>query len=143
MPRQDENSALLANRANNQPSYTRDQNGNQDVFKLSKSQLSDLHNPKSVGSFIRLFGDETGNFFKYLKTDKSAGISLPKKTDYRKTTRYKNYGDNSLPERVPKSFLQLVWTAFNDKTMQLLSVAAIVSFVLGLYELWVQPPQYE
>lgn len=143
MPRQDENSALLANRANNQPSYTRDQNGNQDVFKLSKSQLSDLHNPKSVGSFIRLFGDETGNFFKYLKTDKSAGISLPKKTDYRKTTRYKNYGDNSLPERVPKSFLQLVWTAFNDKTMQLLSVAAIVSFVLGLYELWVQPPQYD
>ncbi|CAI1998713.1 hypothetical protein SEUBUCD650_0G02580 [Saccharomyces eubayanus] len=143
MSRQDENSALLANKANNQPSYTRNQNGDQDDFKLSKSQLSDLHNPKSVGSFIKLFGEETGNFFKYLKTDKNAGISLPKRTDYRKTTRYKNYGDNSLPERVPKSFLQLVWIAFNDKTMELLSVAAVVSFVLGLYELWVQPPQYD
>lgn len=143
MSRQDENSALLANKANNQPSYTSNQNGDQDDFKLSKSQLSDLHNPKSVGSFIKLFGEETGNFFKYLKTDKNAGISLPKRTDYRKTTRYKNYGDNSLPERVPKSFLQLVWIAFNDKTMELLSVAAVVSFVLGLYELWVQPPQYD
>ncbi|KOG99500.1 calcium-transporting ATPase PMC1 [Saccharomyces eubayanus] len=143
MSRQDENSALLANKANNQPSYTRNQNGDQDDFKLSKSQLSDLHNPKSVGSFIKLFGEETGNFFKYLKTDRNAGISLPKRTDYRKTTRYKNYGDNSLPERVPKSFLQLVWIAFNDKTMELLSVAAVVSFVLGLYELWVQPPQYD
>ncbi|CAI6513829.1 AIS_HP2_G0018950.mRNA.1.CDS.1 [Saccharomyces cerevisiae] len=143
MSRQDENSALLADNANNHLSYTGNQNGCQDNFKLSKSQLSDLHNPKSIGSFIKLFGNGTDNFFKYLKTDKSAGISLPEKTDYRKTSRYKHYGDNSLPERIPKSFLQLVRAAFNDKTMQLLTVAAIVSFVLGLYELWVQPPQYD
>ena len=78
-----------------------------------------------------------------MKTDKNAGISLPDISNYRKTNRYKNYGDNSLPERIPKSFLQLVWAAFNDKTMQLLTVAAVVSFVLGLYELWMQPPQYD
>ncbi|AJS23320.1 Pmc1p [Saccharomyces cerevisiae YJM1342] len=143
MSRQDENSALLANNENNKPSYTGNENGAYDNFKLSKNQLSDLHNPKSIRSFVRLFGYESNSLFKYLKTDKNAGISLPEISNYRKTNRYKNYGDNSLPERIPKSFLQLVWAAFNDKTMQLLTVAAVVSFVLGLYELWMQPPQYD
>ena len=143
MSRQGENSALLVDSENNHPSYMGNEDGAYDYFRLSKSQLSDLHNPKSIGSFIKLFGYESSSFFKYLKTDKNAGISLSEKTDYRKTNRYKNYGDNSLPERIPKSFLQLVWAAFNDKTMQLLTVAAVVSFVLGLYELWMQPPQYD
>ncbi|EJS43714.1 pmc1p [Saccharomyces arboricola H-6] len=143
MSRQDENTALLAGNANNHLSYTESLTGDQDNFKLSKGQLSDLHNPKSIGSFIKLFGHETNRFFKYLKTDKGTGISLSEKTDYHKTNRYKTYGDNTLPERTPKSFLQLVWAAFNDKTMQLLTVAAIVSFILGLYELWMQPPQYD
>ncbi|CAI4473455.1 ADM_collapsed_G0020360.mRNA.1.CDS.1 [Saccharomyces cerevisiae] len=106
MSRQDENSALLANNENNKPSYTGNENGVYDNFKLSKSQLSDLHNPKSIRSFVRLFGYESNSLFKYLKTDKNAGISLPEISNYRKTNRYKNYGDNSLPERIPNMILK-------------------------------------
>lgn len=44
------------------------------------------------------------------------------------------YGDNTLPEKKPKSLLQLAWIAYNDKVLILLTIAAIVSLALGLYE---------
>ncbi|KKA30127.1 hypothetical protein TD95_002001 [Thielaviopsis punctulata] len=44
------------------------------------------------------------------------------------------YGDNTLPEKKPKSILQLAWIAYNDKVLILLTIAAIVSLALGLYE---------
>ncbi|WVF71734.1 calcium-translocating P-type ATPase, PMCA-type [Kwoniella sp. CBS 6097] len=44
------------------------------------------------------------------------------------------YGRNTLPERKSKSLLQLMWIAFKDKVLILLSVAAVVSLALGLYQ---------
>lgn len=48
--------------------------------------------------------------------------------------RKRVYGDNRLPEKKGKSFLQLVWITYNDKVLILLSIAAIVSLAIGLYQ---------
>ncbi|KAI1100796.1 calcium-translocating P-type ATPase [Jackrogersella minutella] len=48
--------------------------------------------------------------------------------------RKRVYGDNRVPEKKGKSFLQLVWITYNDKVLILLSVAAIVSLAIGLYQ---------
>jgi P-type Ca2+ transporter type 2C len=48
--------------------------------------------------------------------------------------RKRIYKDNRLPEKKAKSFLQLAWIAYNDKVLILLSVAAVVSLALGIYQ---------
>lgn len=50
------------------------------------------------------------------------------------TDRKTAYGDNRLPPRRPKSFLRLIWDAFNDKLMFLLAFSAVVSLALGIYQ---------
>ncbi|CAG8646633.1 8710_t:CDS:2, partial [Paraglomus brasilianum] len=44
------------------------------------------------------------------------------------------FGTNILPPRKPKSIFLLIWIAMKEKILVLLTVAAIVSLVLGLYE---------
>jgi magnesium-transporting ATPase (P-type) len=44
------------------------------------------------------------------------------------------YGKNELPEPEIKTLMELVMDGFEDKTLQMLSVSAIVSLVLGLRE---------
>lgn len=48
--------------------------------------------------------------------------------------RKRIFGDNVLPERKPKSILQLMWMAYNDKVLFVLTVAAIIALALGLYQ---------
>ncbi|KEZ41904.1 Calcium-transporting ATPase 2 [Scedosporium apiospermum] len=48
--------------------------------------------------------------------------------------RIRIFGRNILPRRKQKSFLRLAWIAFNDKLIMLLSVSAIISLALGIYE---------
>lgn len=48
--------------------------------------------------------------------------------------RRRVYRENRLPEKKSKTLLQLAWTAYNDKVMILLTVAAVVSLALGLYQ---------
>ncbi|KAL0941270.1 calcium-transporting atpase [Colletotrichum truncatum] len=48
--------------------------------------------------------------------------------------RKRVFGQNILPERKSKSLLQLAWIAMKDKVLILLSVAAVVSLALGLYQ---------
>ncbi|ROT36385.1 calcium-transporting ATPase [Sodiomyces alkalinus F11] len=50
------------------------------------------------------------------------------------TDRKRVYGTNSLPERKSKSLLELAWIALQDRVLILLSVAAVVSLALGLYQ---------
>ncbi|KAI9283425.1 PMCA-type calcium-translocating P-type ATPase [Sporodiniella umbellata] len=49
------------------------------------------------------------------------------------------FGENVLPVVKGKNLFQLMWMAFNDKTLILLAVAAIVSLAVGLYEDIAQP----
>ncbi|KAF8474666.1 hypothetical protein BDZ91DRAFT_770099 [Kalaharituber pfeilii] len=48
--------------------------------------------------------------------------------------RIRCLGNNVLPEKKAKSIWQLMWIAFNDKILILLSVAAVISLALGLYQ---------
>ena len=50
------------------------------------------------------------------------------------TDRKRVFEDNRLPEKKPKSFLQLAWMAYKDKVLLLLSVAAAVSLAVGIYQ---------
>lgn len=43
------------------------------------------------------------------------------------------YGQNFIPPKQPKTFLQLVWEALQDVTLIILEVAAIVSLGLSFY----------
>ncbi|KAM0459942.1 hypothetical protein ACHAO4_002068 [Trichoderma viride] len=48
--------------------------------------------------------------------------------------RRRIFGANRLPRRRQKSFLKLMWIAFNDKLMILLTIAATISLGIGLYQ---------
>lgn len=111
-------------------------------FVLSVESLAELHEEKSLKAFDKVFRHDPDKLYEHLETDAREGIVVDG-TDYHETARYKKYGDNRIRERPAKTFLQLVWEGMKDKTMLLLTAAAIVSFALGLYELWVQPPQYD
>ncbi|CEP07016.1 hypothetical protein [Parasitella parasitica] len=56
--------------------------------------------------------------------------------------RYSVFGKNALPAVKGKSIFQLMWMAFNDKTLILLAVAAVVSLGVGLYE-DIAVPEYD
>lgn len=49
------------------------------------------------------------------------------------------FGQNFIPPKKPKTFLQLVWEALQDVTLIILEVAAVVSLGLSFY----RPPQAE
>ncbi len=48
--------------------------------------------------------------------------------------RKRVFRDNRLPEKKAKSLLELAWITYNDKVLILLTVAAVVSLALGLYQ---------
>jgi len=65
-----------------------------------------------------------------LKTNLKQGLS----TNNDHSARIAKYGNNILPDKNSKTFLQLVWIAFNDKVLIILSIAAVVSLAVGLYQ---------
>lgn len=48
--------------------------------------------------------------------------------------RKRVFGTNMLPERKAKSILRLAWIAYNDKVLILLSIAAVISLAVGIYQ---------
>ncbi|KAL2202900.1 calcium-translocating P-type ATPase [Sarocladium strictum] len=48
--------------------------------------------------------------------------------------RIRIFGKNKLPKRQQKSFLKLMWIAFNDKLLILLTISATISLVIGIYQ---------
>jgi Ca2+-transporting ATPase len=48
--------------------------------------------------------------------------------------RKRVFKDNRLPEKKSKSLLELAWITYNDKVLILLTIAAVVSLALGLYQ---------
>ena len=56
--------------------------------------------------------------------------------------RKRIFKDNRLPAKKAKSIWQLAWIAYNDKVLILLTVAAVVSLALGIYQT-VQPDPNE
>ncbi|KAH9826640.1 calcium-translocating P-type ATPase [Teratosphaeria destructans] len=48
--------------------------------------------------------------------------------------RKRIFDDNRLPERRAKSIWLLMWLAYNDKVLMVLTVAAVIALALGLYQ---------
>ncbi|KAF8511511.1 calcium-translocating P-type ATPase [Gautieria morchelliformis] len=70
-----------------------------------------------------------------------AGIPLRDPSMATLEDRKRVYGINVLPARRSKSLLLLMWLAFKDKVLVLLSIAAVVSLALGLFQDFGTPPQ--
>jgi P-type Ca2+ transporter type 2C len=65
---------------------------------------------------------------------KEAPATAADNTDRPFADRLRVFGRNQLPDRQRKSFLRLLWEAYNDKIMILLTIAAVISLALGIYE---------
>ncbi|KZV94727.1 calcium-translocating P-type ATPase [Exidia glandulosa HHB12029] len=111
-------------------------------FPFKPLQLAALLDPKSVSKLGELGGASA--VFDGLGTDPHRGLSahsldpsLEGGKDPLKASladRKRVYGTNVLPTRPSKSLLQLMWLALKDKILIILSIAALVSLALGLYE---------
>ncbi|GAA5983396.1 hypothetical protein JCM11641_007835 [Rhodosporidiobolus odoratus] len=112
---------------------------------LTPSNLYNLVDPKSYDHLAQLGGTE--GVLRGLRTNAKTGLaetggagsSVAEQED-----RLRVYGENRVPGKKPKSFLALCWAAYTDKVLIILSVAAIVSLALGLYQdLGTPPDTYE
>lgn len=66
-----------------------------------------------------------------------ASVSPGKRTGF--SDRRRVFKDNSLPSAKAKSFLSMVWAAYNDKVLMVLTAAAVVSLAIGLYQTFDTP----
>ncbi|KAH8691736.1 hypothetical protein GQ44DRAFT_695491 [Phaeosphaeriaceae sp. PMI808] len=120
-------------------------------FAFTPGQLNKMLNPKSLPAFIALGGLpglEAG-----LQTDVDAGLSLEEtelagSVSFEEVTRIsashsreafhdrkRVFKANVLPAKKSKSFPQLMWEAYyKESVLILLTVAAVISLALGLYE---------
>jgi Ca2+-transporting ATPase len=57
--------------------------------------------------------------------------------------RKRIFSTNVLPTRKTKNIFQLMWIALQDKVLILLSVAAVISLALGLYETFGEEPELD
>ncbi|KAI8382260.1 PMCA-type calcium-translocating P-type ATPase [Blakeslea trispora] len=75
---------------------------------------------------------------KRVRVDPSTGLSADEGSSDSSQQPFQDrqsyYGRNILPEPKTKSFLQLLWAAYNDKTLIMLSIASIVSLAVGIWE---------
>jgi Ca2+-transporting ATPase len=130
-------------------------------FAFSLDQLNKLLNPKSFSAFSALGGmsglekglrtdvlsglsidetvlDDTGSFDRVgVRTfvaphDASLEESAMKWPQDQFADRQRVFGINRLPEKKLKSIWELVWIAYNDRVLILLSIAAAVSLAVGI-----------
>ncbi|KAI2633562.1 plasma membrane calcium-transporting ATPase [Hypomontagnella submonticulosa] len=137
-------------------------------FAFSPGQLNKLQNPKSLPAFRSLGG--LSGIARGLQTDINAGLSVDETTvrtsitfeqAVRRTSdkffetpdltpnsgpgsfvdRIRVFGKNVLPAKKATPIWKLMWGAYNDKVIILLTVAAIISLALGLYETFGTTPE--
>lgn len=107
-------------------------------FPVSVEELQGLHDPKSLLHLKSLGGAD--KLFSDLDTDivKGLPIDVPDQAE-----RQRKFGENRIPSKPGKTFFQLCWEALQDKVLIMLSVAAVISLALGLYETFGQPTEYD
>uniref|UniRef100_A0A8C2JR40 Calcium-transporting ATPase n=1 Tax=Cyprinus carpio TaxID=7962 RepID=A0A8C2JR40_CYPCA len=97
--------------------------------------LMELRGAEGLHKIQESYGDVNG-LCNRLKTSPVDGLSgQPQDIEKRKV----EFGQNFIPPKKPKTFLQLVWEALQDVTLIILEVAAIVSLGLSFYK----PPDAE
>ncbi|KAI2614785.1 plasma membrane calcium-transporting ATPase [Hypoxylon fragiforme] len=139
-------------------------------FAFSPGQLNKLQNPKSIAALRALGGltgiarglqsdvnaglsvDETAvrssitfeqavrrTSDKFFETPERAADSGADTSSF--TDRIRVFGKNVLPAKKATPIWTLMWNAYNDKVIILLSVAAVISLALGLYETFGTVPE--
>ncbi|XP_058844472.1 plasma membrane calcium-transporting ATPase 2 isoform X1 [Acipenser ruthenus] len=94
--------------------------------------LMELRGSEAVIKIREDYGDMDG-LCRRLKTSPTDGLpNNAADLDKRKEV----YGQNFIPPKKPKTFLQLIWEALQDVTLIILELAAIISLGLSFY----QPP---
>ncbi|PSN62507.1 calcium-translocating P-type ATPase [Corynespora cassiicola Philippines] len=128
-------------------------------FAFAPGHLNKLLNPKSLAAYQALGGLE--GIAKGLQADIHAGLSVdetsaPRRVSFHEAVsaqpsteskpsnqppsgqpfqdRIRVYGRNVLPPKKATPLWRLVWNAYNDKVLILLTIAAVISLALGLYE---------
>uniref|UniRef100_A0A8L0DTP7 Calcium-transporting ATPase n=1 Tax=Oncorhynchus mykiss TaxID=8022 RepID=A0A8L0DTP7_ONCMY len=116
------------------PSYRNDVSSNHEGgFGVSVMELRDLMELRGSEAVVKIqeeYGDMDG-LCQRLRTSPTEGLTGDD-LDKRKEV----YGENLIPPKKPKTFLQLVWEALQDVTLIILEVAALISLGLSFY----QPP---
>ncbi|CAZ81967.1 unnamed protein product [Tuber melanosporum] len=109
-------------------------------FAFTAGQLNKFLNPKSLAAYKAVGG--VRGLEKGLRTDLVAGLSVDEVTlegavapvEHQFEDRKRIFKDNTLPAKGAKSIWRLMWEQYQDKILILLTVAAVISLALGLYE---------
>ncbi|KAJ5137309.1 hypothetical protein N7526_003542 [Penicillium atrosanguineum] len=147
----------LAEALNPDPRDEADFQVNDNRFAFSPGQLNKMQNPKSLAAFHALGGLQ--GLERGLRTDLNAGLSVDegrlegtvafqevappvynKRPSISKPALYASPVMASATVRIScrrgsrRAFFKLFWIAYNDKIIILLTIAAVVSLSLGIYE---------
>ncbi|OKL58574.1 hypothetical protein UA08_06275 [Talaromyces atroroseus] len=103
-------------------------------FGCSLEQLQQLAESRDLKALRTSFGGLAG-LEASLLTDRNTGLSPDESLlSPASSSRRQQFGDNRLPMKREPPFWQLMWMAYNDYVLFLLTGAAIVSLALGLYQ---------
>ncbi|XP_042307084.1 plasma membrane calcium-transporting ATPase 3 isoform X2 [Sceloporus undulatus] len=91
--------------------------------------LMELRGAEAIQKVQETYSDVNG-LCRRLKTSPTEGLS-DNTADLEK--RRQIYGQNFIPPKKPKTFMQLVWEALQDVTLIILEIAAIISLGLSFY----------
>jgi Ca2+-transporting ATPase len=89
----------------------------EDAVNTSKNTPTGTQQPKSVS-----------------RTDTTKTNATHSQSEDAFADRKRVFGTNKLPEKKTKSFWELAWIAYNDKVLILLTIAAVISLALGIYQ---------
>ncbi|KAM7422005.1 hypothetical protein PAMA_010200 [Pampus argenteus] len=123
----------MANNTADHPPGNSVAEGNHDgdfgVTMTDLRDLMELRSGEAVNKIRDTYGDVQG-ICRRLKTSPIEGLS-GNPVDLEK--RHTAYGQNFIPPKKAKTFLQLVWEALQDVTLIILEIAAIISLGLSFY----------
>ncbi|XP_072341062.1 plasma membrane calcium-transporting ATPase 1 isoform X3 [Scyliorhinus torazame] len=106
---------------------------NEGQFGCTLTELRDLMELRSIDAVHKIeecYGD-VAELCTRLKTSPVEGLSgNPADLDQ----RHQVFGENFIPPKKAKTFLQLVWEALQDVTLIILEIAAIISLGLSFYK---------
>ncbi|XP_068598762.1 plasma membrane calcium-transporting ATPase 1-like [Brachionichthys hirsutus] len=123
----------MANNTADHPPGNSVAEGNHDgdfgVTVMDLRSLMELRSAEAVNKIQDLYGDVQG-LCRRLKTSPIEGLS-GNPVDLEK--RHTAFGQNFIPPKKAKTFLQLVWEALQDVTLIILEIAAIISLGLSFY----------
>jgi len=107
---------------------------------ISRGLKTDLHtgisiDETSISSPITFNEAVTSNEDEPKKSSYSQAANIPRSGDNTAfADRLRVFKDNRLPEKKATPLWRLMWTAYKDEMLLLLTAAAVISLALGLYE---------